>query len=81
MDAAQAAELLVTGFLPLGNQACDVANQQRGEEDPLQWYSLCIRVSFLQKPVIELSTDSLTLVVQLINIPRAGMGYSHNWPQ
>ena len=44
-------------------------------------HSLCICVALFKKPVIKLSADSLSLVVQLIDIPRACMRDPHYGPE
>jgi hypothetical protein len=43
--------------------------------------SLCIPITFFQQPIIQLLANSLSLVVQLVDISRAGVGYPHDRPE
>ena len=43
--------------------------------------SLGVRVTFLQQPVVQLPRYGLTLVIQLVNVPRASMRNPHNGPK
>ena len=43
--------------------------------------SLPISVPFLEEPVVELPRDGLPLVVQVIDVSRAGMRNAHYGPQ
>lgn len=43
--------------------------------------SLSVRVSLLQKPVVQLTTDSISLIIQLVDISRASVIYTHDRPQ
>lgn len=42
--------------------------------------TLCIRIAFLEQPVIKLFGNCFTLIVELIYIPRAGMRDTHDGP-
>ena len=44
-------------------------------------YSLGISVALLEQPVVELFRNGISLVVQLVNIPRPCMRNPHDWPQ
>ena len=43
--------------------------------------SLRICVALLQKPVVQLPTDGLSFVIELVNIPRAGVRNPHDGPK
>lgn len=43
--------------------------------------SLGVSIAFLQQPVVQLPRYCLTLVIQFVNVSRAGMRNSHNGPK
>lgn len=42
--------------------------------------SLSVRVTFLQQPVVQFPRNGFTFVIQLVNVPRACVGYPHDGP-
>ena len=60
LDATKAAELLITGLFPLGNKAC---LELACNTTKLSGDSLGVGIPLLQEPVVQLSADSLSLVV------------------
>ena len=68
LNAPQTTEFFITRLLPFGYETASRATlsmAQRSERCPS---SLCICVSLLQKPVIELLADSFALVIQFIDV-------------
>lgn len=74
---------LTTLLLPLGYQTkdglvtSDVSLGRAAPEEKGTANELCVCVALLEQPIIEWLFYGFTYVVEVIDVPRASMGYAH----